>query len=89
MTYLNTIISLAIHTYVQIHEFYCDQCGKFLDESEEDDDGYYEQYGELTQSVLLFGHWYDLEMCLCDECFEKKKKEILDGIKRLGFTYCC
>ena len=69
-----------------IHKFYCDMCKKFIGESEEDDDGYYEELGTYEQSFLI-GHWYKLNMCLCKDCREKKNKEIITTIKSLGFKW--
>lgn len=35
------------------HEFYCDNCGKFLGSSEEWDDGYYEELGSFENKLYI------------------------------------
>ena len=68
------------------HSFFCDICGKQIGQSEEWDDGYYVTHGDYSAD-FLFGHWYRLEMCLCDDCAQKKTNDILRTIKDLGFKW--
>ena len=75
---------------VPIHKFYCDDCGEYLGESEEYDDGYYVEKGEYNVE-FNFDHWYTLEKCLCEKCAEKKNNQIFQALKDLGFkleTHC-
>ena len=50
-----------------IHKITCDKCGKHIVDSEEYDDGYYDDPGEYEQKSL---HWrkivYKLSMQLCE-----------------------
>ncbi len=66
-------------------EFYCDDCGKFLGETEECDDGYYEEIGKFVVK-FNFGGWYKLEKHLCDACKEKEIAQIEKTLNELGFV---
>jgi len=66
---------------VTMHEFYCDECGCLLGSSEEWDDGYYEEIGEVSWSFGNFeknGHY-------CDKCKEKVWNKLKKTLKGLGF----
>ena len=69
---------------VPIHKFYCDECGKYLGESVEYDDGYYKTYGDYEVN-FGFDHPYILKKCLCDKCVKEKNDQILHALKDLGF----
>ena len=57
------------------HKFYCDQCGEFLIETPEYDDGWYpEPEPFYWKRHKLKGHY-------CKKCGEKAVKEIEDLLK--------
>ncbi len=68
------------------HIFYCDNCKKYLGESVECDDEYYEQHGEYEQTFYIqnLGR-YNLRLCLCDKCKTIYDKRIVEALKNLGF----
>lgn len=66
------------------HDFYCDECNKFLGTSRELFDGYYPKLGHYERHFYLDG-WYKFEAILCDECAEKKTKWIKEQLLNLGF----
>ena len=68
-----------------IHKFYCNMCNKFLGESTEYDDGYYEKYGEIREKIYINGNDYMLEMNLCPECYKKKINEISEALEKVGY----
>lgn len=73
------------------HKFYCDECGKFLGESTEYSDGYYEKFGEVPRHDMpQYNHILGIHIklsktCLCDECLEKKQEEVREALGKLGF----
>jgi len=67
------------------HIFYCDNCKKYLGESVECDDGYYEEYGRYEQSCCIHKKIYDLNLHLCDKCKAIYNKRIVEALKNLGF----
>lgn len=67
------------------HEFYCDDCGKYIDQSIEWEDGYYESYGDYEQQMFFKGSWWRLEKCLCDDCKNKYDEKITTMLKEIGF----
>lgn len=74
-----------IKSTTNVVEFYCDNCKKFLGESEEFDDGYVPELGEYEQEIFINNDWYRIEKNLCDECKQKLTKDIIDSLKKLGF----
>lgn len=67
------------------HLFYCDDCNKFLGESCEYEDGYYETIGECTICINIFGNWMTAKKCLCNECKEKYFSKVEKKLRELGF----
>lgn len=67
------------------HEFYCDECGKYLGVSYEHDDGWYETLGEVNLSYNVNGFLY-LRKCLCDKCKYELEDNIRRNLSALGFT---
>ena len=68
------------------HEFYCDECGKYLGRSEEYEDGYYYKIGEYKWAY----HerecgWLHKKGNYCKECKEKISEQITRALKNLGF----
>ena len=66
---------------VRTHHFYCDDCGKYLGESREYDDGWYEDLGEFN---MRFGE-YSISKHLCDDCREKFYVKLNKSLLDLGF----
>lgn len=74
-----------ISSKVNVHTFYCDECNKKLMESEEDIyDGYYNDPFEKI-SFNIFGNWYEVTLCLCNECKEKYKNKLINHLAKIGF----
>lgn len=66
---------------VTVHEFYCDDCGKFLGSSMELDDGYYAEIGAKSWKygdLKLKGHY-------CDKCMVKIGERIEETLRGFGF----
>ncbi len=70
---------------INIHQFYCDNCNKFLGESEEYDDGYVYEIGEFKEHFRFAGQWYSLRKTLCEDCQKKLIENIKKSLKELGF----
>ena len=66
------------------HWFYCDECGKYLGESHEYDDGWYETFGKFELSIYM-DRKYNLHKYLCEICKHKLMLEIEENLRRLGF----
>lgn len=66
------------------HDFYCDECEKFLGTSKEYRDGYYSELGSYECSFYI-RNWYRLKTILCEECADKKTKQIQEQLLNLGF----
>ena len=82
---METITTKEIRTEERTHHFKCDLCQIDLGQSTEYEDGYYEEYGEYHRAFCLDGHWFNLNMCLCETCANKKDKQIVDALLNLGF----
>ena len=65
----------------RIHHFFCDDCGKFLGESKEWEDGYYEELGIFS---TRYGS-YHIKKHLCDKCRDKFDDKIIQTLTDLGF----
>lgn len=66
------------------HDFYCNECNKFLGTSRELHDGYYPKLGHYERQFYLNG-WYKIDTTLCEECSEKKTNQIVQALIELGF----
>ena len=69
---------------INTHKFYCDNCNKFLGESVEYEDGYYEEYGEFYLHIFI-DDWYKLNKHLCNDCRIKFLSNIKQTLKQIGF----
>ena len=67
------------------HQFYCDNCNKYLGETQEYEDGYYPKIGEFELSFYLPDGWYKVEKCLCEECKNNYIDKLRDVLKSIGF----
>lgn len=67
-----------------VHHISCDECGKHICDSEEYDDGYYEDPSEYEQEIYI-GNWYRYNAHLCDECMSKKTAELIKLLEDFGF----
>ena len=80
------IIETKIAQYqYNIHKITCDICGKHIYDSEEYDDGYYDDPGEYEQAIYIEGNDYKLSMQLCEDCKRKTTKSLIDMLKDFGF----
>ena len=70
----------------KIHKFYCDKCGEYLDESEEYDDGYYEEIGYVIQCIVINGKQYIYKRHLCNKCKENFYKDLSNVLEIVGFV---
>ena len=68
----------------KMHHFYCDGCGKYLGQSLEYDDGWYEEIGALELKFYTDSR-YILHHQLCKECEGKLLLEIERDLRKLGF----
>lgn len=69
-----------------IHNFYCDECGKFIDFSEENDVGYYMTYGDYDARAYIINYgWLKYHKHLCDDCKEIIKNKLVSTLKEVGF----
>ena len=62
-----------------IHKITCDKCGKHICDSEEYDDGYYEQKIYIEENV------YKLSMQLCEDCKRETTKLLIKILQDFGF----
>ena len=67
------------------HHFYCDECNKYLGTTEEYDDCYYDELGELELKFYLPDGWYKVKKCFCEECKEKYLSRFQIILNELGF----
>lgn len=67
------------------HQFYCDNCNKYLGKTKEYDDGYYPELGKFELKFYLPSGWYKINKYFCDECKEKFLKKVENTLVDLGF----
>lgn len=70
------------------HQFYCDDCGKFLGESDECDDGWYPTPKAVIGRRISWrvnGVGYKIEKCICEECDNTFMRKIDKALTELGF----
>lgn len=69
-----------------IHNFYCDDCNKFIKKVEESYDGYVPTYDiDYRIHYHVNGKWFMMNKHLCSECREKQNLKIEEGLLALGF----
>lgn len=81
---METVENIDVVKTEKVHHFKCDDCGKYLGNTREHDDGYYVPLGEYE---VRFHHikWYKLEKCLCYDCKVKMNDKIRGSLFELGF----
>lgn len=67
------------------HEFYCDECDKYLGTSYEYDDGWYNELGRFELKCNING-WLRLEKCLCDKCKYEFVNKVRANLLDIGFV---
>lgn len=69
------------------HSFYCDDCGDYIGESHEYEDGYYDELGYYERKYFCDSshEWINLKKCLCDKCIKKQDTLIKEHLFSLGF----
>ncbi len=70
----------------KVHKFYCDKCGEYLGESEEYDDGYYEEIGYIYEDIVVDETPYRYIGYLCNNCKEKHFKELGSFLETIEFV---
>ena len=71
---------------VIVHKIYCDECNTYIGNSEEYDDGWYEELGKYRQDFYIPKHsWFYFQKTLCHHCREEMDKKIIDALIKLGF----
>ena len=83
---MEIIKSEKVEYILDIHQFYCDICKEYIGESEEDDEGYYEDLGGYSLKFWIRDGWYKVDRCLCDKCRAKFTKDIIDTLVLKGFV---
>ena len=68
---------------VSMHEFYCDNCNKWIGTSFEYEDGWYQKYGEYKISFIE--KKYCFNKTLCDICAKQTNKDIQKMLISYGF----
>lgn len=68
-----------------IHKITCDKCGKHICDSEEYDDGYYDDPGEYEQKIYIEENVYKLSMQLCEDCKRETTKLLIKILQDFGF----
>lgn len=68
-----------------VHEFYCDECNKYLGTSYECDDGWYNRIGEFELKLYVNG-WLCVNKCLCDKCKYEFVEKIRKSLFDIGFV---
>lgn len=66
------------------HDFYCNNCNKYIGSSIESDTGWYQKYGEFKLRFYI-DEWYHISKCLCDDCKKLFIKKIKESLKNIGF----
>lgn len=66
------------------HSFYCDECGKYLGTSQEYEDGWYKDIGELEMKFYIDG-WYTIRKHLCGECRKSFISNLKVSLLNMGF----
>ena len=67
------------------HDFYCDNCKKYIGFSFEYDDGYYEKYGELEKNLYINNEWYKFKAILCNDCKIGFYNRLIQELEEIGF----
>ena len=67
------------------HYFYCDDCGRYIGYSNEHEDGYYQELGELDLNWFTPNGWYTFEKCLCASCRDKFLANLYKILEDTGF----
>ena len=73
-----------IPTTKTVHHIYCDECGRFITQSTEYDDGYFSNPADFSCSFFFFlGYTFEKE--LCEECIQKFYTKMADMLLKMGF----
>ena len=67
------------------HEFYCNNCNKYLGKSIEHEDGWYQEINPVEYSFFIDGSRYTLEGNYCDSCKEKLIQKLVNALEGIGF----
>ena len=67
------------------HHFYCDNCGHYLGNTFEHDDGYHATLGDFELKMYTPRGWYKLEKCFCNDCKDKFLNKVYASLESAGF----
>lgn len=70
----------------KIHKFYCDKCGEYLGESEEDKNGCYKKFGCVNHRMNVGGRRYCYRRHLCDRCVKNLNEDFCNLLEMLGYV---
>lgn len=70
---------------LNIYEFYCDKCNKYIGSSEEYSDGYYVKLGEVEEKAYIYHNWYRLNKTLCEDCKNEFYENLITKLIQIGF----
>lgn len=79
------IITRETKSTVTMHQFYCDECGSYIGESFESDDGYYKKLGDFEQQYYIDNKRYSLQGTLCLDCRKKLIQRVAKALEKIGF----
>ena len=82
---MDNIEEVEVVNYEVTHHISCDKCGKHICDSEECDDGWWDNPAEYRQSLHVDNNWYKLEMELCEDCKKNVTNKITETLISLGF----
>ena len=80
VTYETLTIQRPFHTIT------CDDCGKELAKSFEDDEGCFDEPSIMKYDINLDNKRYSINKTLCNECREKYETKLINVLHELGFT---
>lgn len=69
-----------------LHDFYCDDCGTYIGQTKENDNGYYERLGDIDFEIYVFNDRFRLIKCLCDSCKYNFIQNLKNELKKIGFV---
>lgn len=79
---MDKLVEKEVTSKFRFHEFYCDHCGKYLGETEEDpSDSYYHSIGEYEIRMTIADSRLTKTGHLCDDCRIKLMDDIINKLK--------
>jgi len=69
----------------RVHNFYCDNCEKFLGTRTEYDDGFYDEIGKCEYKIFINNKWFERKSILCESCKQKFENEFIEALGKYNF----